>query len=513
MLRQSLRSTWRFVVTCVCVSAAMLVVTGVSWGAGEEYDPATDANSMYGVTTTIGARAWWDAGYTGEGIDVAVIDSGVSPVPGLDEPGKIIYGPDLSLESQAPNLTRLDTYGHGTFMAGLIAGRASELTVPYTAAPASVYRGIAPDARIVSLKVATADGGADVSQVIAAINWVVEHAHDPGLNIRVLSLSYGTNSTQPYDLDPLAFAVEQAWKKGIVVVAAVGNTGYQRGSGAPGLADPAYNPYVIAVGGSDSMGTIARKDDDVAPYSASSAGCKNCKKPDLVAPGSHLQGLRVGNSWIDTNHSTARLGVSYFRGSGTSQATAVVSGAVALILEKYPQMSSDLVKRFLKDNAGKLGGFDSEAQGAGQIRLAEMAPKTPPWSYTGQRFVNSTGLGSLERSRGQDHVTRDGVVLSGDRDIFGNPVDTAALAAAAAAGTSWSDGNWNGSSWSGSSWSGSSWSGSSWSGSSWSGSSWSGSSWSGSSWSGSSWSGSSWSGSSWSGDAWTGNSWATAAWD
>lgn len=513
MLRQQFGRIRRTAGIALCVSVAMLALTGVSWGATEEYDPATDANSMHGVATTIGVKKWWDAGYTGEGIDVAVIDSGVSPVPGLDAPGKIIHGPDLSLESQASNLTRLDTYGHGTFMAGLIAGLSSDVTPPYSAAPADAYRGIAPDARIVNLKVATADGGADVSQVIAAINWVVEHAHDPGLNIRVVSLSYGTNSKQTYDLDPLAFAVEQAWKKGIVVVAAAGNTGYQRGAGAPGLANPAYNPYVIAVAASDSMGTVNRKDDDVAPYSASSAGCGSCKKPDLVAPGSHLQGLRVGNSYIDANHSSARLGATYFRGSGTSQAAAVLAGAVALILEKYPQMSPDLVKRFLKDNAGKLGGFDSEAQGAGQIRLAEMAAKNPPWSYTGQSFPNSTGRGSLEASRGRDHLTRDGVVLAGERDIFGNPVDTAALASAAAAGSSWSGGTWNGSSWSGSSWSGSSWSGSSWSGSSWSGSSWSGSSWSGSSWSGSSWSGSSWSGSSWSGDAWTGNSWATAAWN
>src|SRR4029453_17576797 len=99
---------------------------------------------MYGVGTTLGVGKWWDAGYTGEGVDVAVIDSGVSPVPGLDIPGKVIHGPDLSLESQAANLTRLDTYGHGTFMAGLIAGKSSALTQPYSAAPASAYRGIAP---------------------------------------------------------------------------------------------------------------------------------------------------------------------------------------------------------------------------------------------------------------------------------------------------------------------------------------------------------------------------------
>ena len=100
--------------------------------------------------------------------------------------------------------------------------------------PGSAYRGMAPDARIVSLKVGTADGGVDVSQVIAAIDWVVQHKNDNGLNIRVINLSYGTNSTQNSRVDPLSYAVEQAWKKGIVVVAAAGNSGYQVGGGRRG---------------------------------------------------------------------------------------------------------------------------------------------------------------------------------------------------------------------------------------------------------------------------------------
>ena len=213
------------------------------------------------------------------------------------------------------------------------AGRDATLTAPYANSPASAYRGIAPDARIISLKVATADGGADVSQVIAAIDWVVQHAHDPGLNIRVINLSYGTNSTQAYGVDPLTDAAEQAWKHGIVVVAAAGNTGYQRGNGAPGLAAPAYDPYVIAAGASDSTGTTSTHDDVMAAYSASSAGCGSCKNPDFVAPGSHLQVLRVVNSWLDVNDPAGQVDGRYFRGSGTSEAAAITSGAVALVLQ------------------------------------------------------------------------------------------------------------------------------------------------------------------------------------
>ena len=305
------------------------------------YDPATDVNSMNAVTRYTGAVDWWNTGYTGAGVDVAVIDTGVSPVEGLATPGKVLNGPDLSIESQAPNLRYLDTFGHGTFMAGLIAGHDSALTVPYADAPASSYRGMAPDARIVSVKVGTADGGTDVSQVIAAIDWVVQHAQDPGLNIRVLNLSYGTNSTQSYTLDPLAFAAEQAWKHGIVVVAAGGNSGFQRHlNNAPALANPAFDPFLLAVGASDSQGTDTLADDLVPAFSPwVNRGAT--RGVDLVAPGTHLQGLRVPNSYIDANHPEGLLGDRYFRGSGTSQAAAIMSGAAALVLQKYPSATPE----------------------------------------------------------------------------------------------------------------------------------------------------------------------------
>ena len=472
--------------------------------AAAVYDPALDAYSMKAMTENIGATEFWDEGITGAGVDVAVIDTGVAPVEGLATPDKIINGPDLSLESQAPNLTHLDTNGHGTFIAGLIAGKDSTLQQPYSHAPANQYRGVAPDARIVSLKVGIADGGVDVTQVIAAINWVVDHQHDNGMNIRVLNLSYGTNSTQPSLVDPLSFAAERAWKAGIVVVAAAGNTGYQRGIGAPGLADPAYNPYILAVGGYDTKGTARDFDDTVGAYSAS-ANSRNARKPDFVAVGTKLQGLRVPNSFIDTRHPEGLLGAQYFRGTGTSEAAAVTSGTVALVLQKFPQLTPDQVKGFLKAQARGLFAHRAGTVGAGALDLSWLANSTPG-SYAIQVFAPATGTGSVELSRGRDHLTKDGVVLKGEIDIFGQPFTSTT------AGSTWSGGVWNGSTWSGSTWSGSSWSGSSWSGSSWSGSSWSGSSWSGSSWSGSSWSGSSWSGSSWSGSSWSGSSWSGSSW-
>jgi serine protease AprX len=497
-------ATKRFRNACLATLALGPAIVAVNAHATTSYDPASDPYSMAAITKDAGTTPWWASGTTGAGVDVALIDTGVAPVEGLSVPGKIIYGPDLSLESQSPNLRHLDTNGHGTFMAGVIAGRDSAMVRPYQSAPASQYRGMAPDARIVSLKVGTADGGVDVTQVIAAINWVIDHKRDNGLNIRVLNLSYGTNSTQVSRIDPLSFAVERAWRSGIVVVAAAGNTGYQRGKGAPGLADPAYNPYVIGVGGYDSMGTQRLTDDIVGVYSASSRGCGQCKNPDFLAMGSHVQGLRVPNSYLDATHSEGRLGDRYFRGSGTSQAAAMVSGAVALVLQRHPTLTPDEVKRYITSTAKKVATFDVQAQGAGELNLTALGGKTP--TAFEQRFTESDGSGSVEASRGLDHLTRDGVVLSGEKDIFGKPF------LASTAGSTWSGGMWNGSTWSGSTWSGSTWSGSTWSGSTWSGSTWSGSTWSGSTWSGSTWSGSSWSGSSWSGSSWSGSSWSGGSW-
>jgi serine protease AprX len=517
---------WHAGLLALVVTLALgMIRPGASWGSSA-YDPSSDPYSMQNITAGDGAQAWWNAGLTGQGVDVALIDTGVAPVPALSGAGKIVNGPDLSFESQDPSLQYLDTNGHGTFMAGIIGGNDGQ--------PGG-YRGVAPGSRILSVKVADADGGVDVSQVIAAIDWVVQHRYDNGMDIRVINLSYGTSSGQPYTIDPLAYAVEQAWKAGIVVVTAAGNTGI-----GTGLTDPAYDPHLIAVGAADTMGTPWVGDDLPASFSAGAIVCRltNCRPPTLLAPGTHMQGLRVPGSYIDQNNPGAALGDLYFRGSGTSEAAAYVTGAVALLLQKYPQLTPDQVKEMLIESTDNLRGCSPLVQGQGELDLNKLLTATPPTARGGFDWRNglfrrdipdwlpdsrwSTGSGSLELSRGDAHLSMDGVVLEGEQDIFGMPFDSTAMAGLEANGSSWSGGTWNGSQWTGSSWSGSSWSGSSWSGSSWSGSSWSGSSWSnlvwsdnswgGSSWSGSSWSGSSWSGSSWSGSSWSGSSWSGSVW-
>jgi serine protease AprX len=476
------------------------------------YEPTTDAGSLLNTTLSTGAQAFWKAGYTGRGVDVALIDSGVVPVNGLSAPGKVVNGPDLSFDPQ-PSMQHLDGFGHGTHMAGIIAGRDAAAVPGGYAGDTTNFVGMAPDARLVNVKVADRHGNSDVSQIIAAIDWVVQHRNDNGLNIRVLNLSFGTDSTQPYSLDPLAYAAEVAWRNGIVVVAAAGNFG----NASNGLADPAQDPYVIAAGAVDTMGTLTPIDDTVAGFSN---GGTAARTPDLVAPGTHIASLRDPGSTIDTQYgSTATVGTRFFRGSGTSQATAVVSGAAALLLSQRPTATPDQVKALLTGGAAPLNGPSTLLQGAGEVRLQSDLTAPTPWAV--QTWRASTGTGSLELSRGSFHVGWLGLNLTGERDVFGRTIDTAGLARAEAAGSAWSGSGWSGSGWSGSGWSGSAWSGSGWSGiwfatawlgSGWSGSGWSGSGWSGSGWSGSGWSGSGWSGSGWSGSGWSGSGWSGSAW-
>jgi serine protease AprX len=447
-----------------------------------------DPGSLFGTDRMINADKLWSKGITGAGVDVAVLDSGVSPVAGLNAPGKIVYGPDLSFDGQPPSLQYLDGYGHGTHMAGIIAsddvGGANPLTASSDAA-----EGVAPDARIVSVKVASADGSTDVSQVIAGIDWIVQHQHDNGMNIRVLNLSFGTSGSQSYQLDPLTYAVENAWRHGIVVVVAAGNDGVT----AP-LNDPGYDPYVITVGASDHMGTVGLGDDQVASFSSRGSWDR---RPDLVAPGRSIASLRDPSSYIDTNFPTARVGDRFFRGSGSSQATAVTSGAAALLLQARPWLTPDQVKQLLVKGAMNLApdGIDLD-KGLARLDVAvsnNMNPQSPP-----QSMPPATGLGSIDAARGTTiQLFDNGVELNGEQDVMGMPWNASQWAAATANGTAWNGGWWNGSQWTGSTWADGAWASGAWSGRSWTGRSWSGRSWTGRSWTDAGWLGHSWTGRSW----------------
>jgi serine protease AprX len=460
-------------------------------GSVDGVDPNKYPGSWLKVAKNTKLIEMWQKGWTGRGVDVALIDSGVAPVEGLAL--NVINGPDLSFESQAGNLTNIDTYGHGTHLAGLIAGRDSSIRPGHEDEDVDrAFVGAAPGSRIVSLKVASSDGATDVSQILAAIDWVVAHRDTDGLNIRVLNLSFGTDSTQDYRLDPLAYAVEVAWLRGIVVVVSAGNGG----SEATRLTDPAYDPYVIAVGADDTNGTDDPKDDSIPSWQSSGNAARH---PDVVAPGKSLISLRDPGSFVDAQNPSARLGGSrFFRGSGSSQAAAIVSGAVADLLQQRPTMTPDQVKALLMDSAVRLPNADPLAQGSGLINLHNAREaRLPAASTVVQTWPRSTGSGSLQASRGSMVVTDDGVPLMGEQTIFGDAWDPATWAALSWDGAAWSAGSWNGRTWSGDCWCAEGWAGRTWSGRTWSGDAWSGRTWSGRTWSGRTWSGAGWSAGSW----------------
>jgi serine protease AprX len=396
-------------------------------------------------------------GFTGQGIDVALIDTGVAPVTGLDAPGKVLYGPDLSNEGEIQNLATLDTYGHGTHIAGIIAGNDGT---------ADGFKGMAPGSRIVSLKVAGATGETHIAQVIAAIDWVVEHKDQEGLNIRVLNLSLGRDGVPSSLNDPLSASVERAWDAGIVVVVAAGN----RSNNSNGLDSPAVSPYIIATGGLD--GRAVR--DGVATWSSGGNGTRD---PDLVAPGASVVSLRVPGSAIDQANPGAIVDNRFMKGSGTSQSAAVMSGSIALLLSAAPWLTPDQVKYVLTNNANEVDRRSTLLDGVGKVR-----PDTAV-----ENVITAT-LAPV-----QDHPRAMGM-----DDWTG--IDT------------WSGGTWSGVTWSGGTWSGATWSGATWSGATWSGATWSGATWSGATWSGATWSGATWSGATWSGATWSNGSWSDATW-
>src|ERR687892_403308 len=399
---------------------AVVAVTPNAWvrlsHAVDGFDASLDAGSMYTIGQEVTrAGDLWNLGVTAAGVDVAVIDSGVVPVNGLTAPGKLVNGADLSFESQSAQLRYLDTYGHGTHMAGIIAGRDESVPLPVKKGNHDHFVGMAPDARIVSVKVADA-------------------------------------------LDPLTYAVEVAWRKGIVVVVAAGSEGY----GSPRLNNPAYDPYVIAVGAADPKGTYGHPDDVVAPFS--SCGTPS-RRPDLVAPGTSLVSLRDPGSTVDLQHPEGRVGTRFFRGSGTSQSAAVVSGAAALVIDQRPSITPDQVRALLTASAVPLVGQDPNCQGAGILDLKSLTSGPTPLGI--QTWPFATGQGSLEAARGSGHVSDGTTDLVGEMDIFGSVWDGAAWSVASLAETSWQGGLWNGKSWSGKSWSGKSWGSERWSTAAW----------------------------------------------
>jgi len=306
-------------------------------------------------------------GYMGAGVGVAILDSGIATHNALDTR----VAAHVNLVSDEPGVTG-DPFGHGTHIAGIVGGNtsAAKYVTPAFAG------GTAPAVKLIDVRVLGRTGSGRTSDVIDGIDWVIDHKRD--YNIKVINLSLGHPVTEPSVTDPLCQAVERAVAAGITVVVSAGNYGVTS-AGAPvlgGITSPGNSPAALTVGAIDTKGTLDTSDDEVAAYSSKGpARYEIVVKPDVVAPGTKIVSLEAQNSYLSTTYPQWHIAGSarnaYMRLTGTSMATAVVSGGVALLLNAQPSLNPMQVKismqmgaRFMPD-AGLVGG------GTGSVNFAQ----------------------------------------------------------------------------------------------------------------------------------------------
>jgi serine protease AprX len=439
----------------------------------DELPPNELWQDAIGLTTALAAQ------YDGDEVAVAVLDTGVARVPDLEQ--RVALRVDFT-----PGHDGIDRFGHGTHMAGIVAGDGT--------ASSGRRTGVASGADVVALKVAGPDGATDTSVVIAALQWLASHADRHG--VRVLNLSFGTDARQSAFLDPLNLAVHRVWDAGILVVVSVGNAGPGDGT----VRKPGDDPVALTVGAADLAGTADPDDDRVAEFSSRGPSRDGVDKPDLVAPGISIVSLRVPDSTADRLRAVARVDADYFKGTGSSQAAAVVSGVAALLFDADPTLTPEEARAALVGTAGgALAG--TPGGGAGLVDADEALAAVLAGRFDGaSRSVGrSSGLGALDGSRGSAHVNADPdgdgapQEIAGEYDVLGRAWEAQAWSAQA-----WSEASWELSPWAArvalsAGWEAQAWSAQAWSGMVWEAQAWSSRDWGSAAWVAQAWSAQAWS--------------------
>src|SRR5688572_8624641 len=325
----------------------------VSTACSQCIDTSRLANSY--VRTIRAEQIWNSSPYLqGQGIGVAVVDSGVNPNGDFYTAGINRQVADIRFNNDS-NQTPSDGYGHGTHVASIVGGDGSESD--------GKYIGVAPLVNIINVKVSNDDGSAMIKDVVAGLQWVLENKNT--YNIRVVNLSLNSSVAESYHTSPLDAAVEILWFNKIVVVASAGNYG----DGA--IYPPANDPFVITVGATNDKGTNSLSDDVMASFSAYGQTSDGVKKPDLVAPGTNIVARLVNqNMGLALAHPANKVNTTYFRMSGTSMAAPMVSAAVALLLQDEPNLTPDQVKYRLTATANKSwSGYNATKSGAGYLDI------------------------------------------------------------------------------------------------------------------------------------------------
>ena len=304
------------------------------------------------------------AGVNGSGVTVAVIDTGISDHPALYQ--KVI----ASVSKVTGDPSTDDAHGHGTHIAGIIAGGASASTGITTA-----FRGgVAPGVKLVNVRVLGPDGTGYTSDVIAGIEWVIENRDK--YKIRAINLSLGHPVTEPSTTDPLCQAVMKASMAGIIVIASAGNAG-KADDGSPilgGISSPGNSPYAITVGAINTKGTPDRSDDIMATYSSRGpTKFENAVKPDVVAPGNKIISLEARGSYLRRTYPQFHFAGSSTNGymslSGTSMSAAVVTGGAALLMQANPKITSAQLKMALQSGATYMADGGLMGGGAGSVNF------------------------------------------------------------------------------------------------------------------------------------------------
>ena len=331
--------------------------------------------TMERTSATVGAK--WvreNLDLDGSGVGVAIIDSGVTTWHDDLGSDRVVHFADFVDFQPTP----YDDYGHGTHVAGIIAGNGYDSN--------GARRGIAPGANLVALKVLDGEGFGYISNVIAALDYAVQHRAQ--FNIRVINLSVAAGVYESYTTDPLTLAAKRAVEAGVVVVTAAGNLGRnaQGQTQYGGITAPGNAPWVLTVGASSHNGTISRTDDSMASFSSRGPSYIDYSaKPDVVAPGIGIESLADASSLLFATHAGARLwgavdttAQPYLSLTGTSMAAPVVAGTVALMFQANPSLTPNLVKAILQYTAEHKSRYNDLTQGAGFLnaRGAVQAAKT-----------------------------------------------------------------------------------------------------------------------------------------
>ncbi|MDQ2915439.1 MAG: S8 family serine peptidase [Chloroflexota bacterium] len=294
-----------------------------------------------------GRSAWSKA--TGKGVTVAIMDTGIARHADLE--GSVAARVDFVRDGA----TSLDPGGHGTFVAGLIA------------AHGRTFKGVAPDAKLVSLRVLDERGNGTMHSVLAAFDWLLRNRAE--YRIRVLNLSFGAPQATTYHRTLLSGVVESAWFAGIAVVAAAGNDGPKPGS----VTNPGADPFVITVGSLADQGTATFADDRESGFSGRGPTLDGFAKPDVLAPGEHVLSIRLDGSTMDRTDRDPTLDDGYGRISGTSASSAMATGVAALVLQAHRNYSPTQVKGALVAGGRAVTGTRTAAVSAADSLSARPA--------------------------------------------------------------------------------------------------------------------------------------------